>query len=133
MLLLSFAPVLLITEGQAQNERHSTVPQPVAGVEIFRQHCAACHGFDGKGYGPVSPALKHAVPDLTHISQRNGGKFPGQWVKEIVDGTGPRLVAHGARKMPTWGPVFHQIEWDQDLGNVRMEAITKYLESLQVK
>jgi hypothetical protein len=33
--------------------------------------------------------------------------------------------------MPIWGPIFHQIEFDQDLGNVRLEIVVKYLESIQ--
>jgi hypothetical protein len=31
--------------------------------------------------------------------------------------------------MPILGSVFHEIEFDQDLGNVRLESVTKYLES----
>jgi hypothetical protein len=35
--------------------------------------------------------------------------------------------------MPIWGPIFHEIEFDRDLGNVRLENVTKYLESIQRK
>ena len=43
------------------------------------------------------------------------------------------LSAHGSKEMPIWGPIFHEIEFDQDLGNVRLENVTKYLEFLQRK
>lgn len=56
------------------------------GPKIFRNYCAACHGVDGKGKGPVSGALKHAPPDLTSISQRNSGEFPADKVKAIIAG-----------------------------------------------
>ena len=42
-------------------------------------------------------------------------------------------AAHGSRVMPIWGPIFHRIEFDQDLGNVRLENVVKYLESIQRK
>jgi hypothetical protein len=35
--------------------------------------------------------------------------------------------------MPIWGPIFHQIGADQDLGNVRTENVIRYLESIQRK
>jgi mono/diheme cytochrome c family protein len=33
--------------------------------------------------------------------------------------------------MPIWGPIFHQVEADVDWGNVRVENLVKYLESIQ--
>ena len=44
------------------------------------------------------------------------------------------LISHGSREMPIWGPIFfHQIESDQDWGNVRVENLVKYLQSIQQK
>jgi len=100
---------------------------------LYSQNCAACHGANGRGHGPASLALKHAVPDLTLISQRNGGKFPAQRVKEIIEGKPTAPPAHGDREMPIWGPIFHQIEADQDWGEVRLDAITRQVESIQQK
>ena len=46
--------------------------------------------------------------------------------------TGDKIVAaHGSREMPVWGPIFHQIESDVDRGNVRLENLVKFLESIQ--
>jgi hypothetical protein len=82
----------------------------------------------------VSKVLKREVPDLTKLSQRNGDAFPAIHVRTtIMFGADDLLSAHGSREMPIWGPIFHEIEFDQDLGNVRLENVTKYLESIQRK
>ncbi|MBZ5722422.1 MAG: cytochrome c [Acidobacteriia bacterium] len=104
----------------------------VNGAEIFRDYCAACHGIDGKGNGPVAPALKYKVPDLTEISKRGNGKFPIARIRDIIDGK-ETLSGHGSREMPVWGPIFHQVDADQDLGNVRIDNLARYIESLQRK
>jgi mono/diheme cytochrome c family protein len=99
---------------------------------LFRAYCAACHGADGKGGGPAASSLKTPPPDLTLISRRNGGKFPAAKVQKIISGE-DSAPAHGSRQMPVWGPIFGQIAWDQDLGNVRIYNLSKYIESLQQK
>lgn len=104
----------------------------VKGPDLYRAYCASCHGADGKGNGPAAQALKNPTPDLTLISLRNGGKFPAARVRTIIAGD-DAIAAHGSRKMPVWGPIFHQVERDQDWGNVRIENLTKYLESIQKK
>jgi len=100
---------------------------------LFRAYCAACHGADAKGNGPAASSLKTAPPDLTLISRRNGGKFPTIRVQKTISGEDVVTSPHGSREMPVWGPIFGQIAWDQDLGNVRIYNLTKYLESLQQK
>jgi mono/diheme cytochrome c family protein len=131
LLCLVLLPAVLLPAAQKQDETTSSARKPVEGAKIFRYHCAACHGADGRGHGPASVALKHPVPDLTLISQRSGGKFPYQRVKEIVGGKEPGSPAHGDREMPIWGPIFHEVESDQDWGEVRLDAITKHIESIQ--
>lgn len=137
MLLLSLfcLSAVLLAAAQKQEPDKTTSPSrnPIEGPKIFRYYCAACHGGDGRGHGPASVALKHAVPDLTLISQRNGGKFPYEHVKEIIEGKQPGPLAHGDLEMPIWGPIFHEVESDQDWGEVRLDAITNYLESIQQK
>jgi mono/diheme cytochrome c family protein len=105
---------------------------PIEGSQIFHNYCAACHGSDGRGHGPAAGALKHKVPDLTELSRKNGGTFPRSHVKSYIEGT-DETPAHGSREMPIWGPIFHDFEWDQDLGEVRLQNITDYIESLQQK
>ena len=131
--LFCLSAVLLAVAQKQEQATTSPARNPIEGPKIFRYYCAACHGADGRGHGPASGALKHAVSDLTLISQRNGGKFPYEHVKEIIEGKQPGPLAHGDREMPIWGPIFHEVESDQDWGEVRLDAITKYLESIQQK
>ena len=134
MLFLSLVllPAVLLPAARKQ-DKTSSARNTVEGAKIFQYHCAACHGTDGRGHGPASVALKHPVPDLTLISQRSGGKFPYQRVKGIIEGNEPGLLAHGDREMPIWGPIFHEVESDQDWGEVRLDAITKHMASIQRK
>ena len=130
--------VVLVSAAAFASAQISSQPQPamrpVDGASIFRNYCAACHGLDGRGNGPVSKALKPAVPDLTRLSQRNRGAFPAIHVRTtIMFGADELLLAHGSREMPIWGPIFHAIEFDRDLGNVRLENVSRYLESIQRK
>jgi mono/diheme cytochrome c family protein len=78
----------------------------------------------------MAPTLKASVPDLTVVAKNHGGQFPANLVRRIIAGD-EASASHGSRDMPIWGPIFHQIEWDQDLGNVRLENLVKYLESIQ--
>jgi mono/diheme cytochrome c family protein len=105
----------------------------VKGPDLFRAHCAACHGAGGKGNGPAAAALKTKPADLTVLSKNYSGKFPVERVRKFISGDDPSLSSHGSREMPVWGPIFHQIENDQDLGNVRLQNLIKYLETIQQK
>jgi mono/diheme cytochrome c family protein len=133
MLVVLLVSMAISASGQTTPQRQQPI-RPVDGATIFRNNCAACHGLEGKGDGPVSKVLKRNVPDLTRLSQRNGGVFPSTHVRTTITfGADNLLPTHGSKTMPIWGPIFHEIEFDQDLGNVRLETITKYLESIQRK
>lgn len=110
-------------------------PEP-SGAALFREHCASCHGPDGRGGGAASAALDRAPPDLTQISRRNGGTFPRNRVMSIIDGY--TRGTHSGRLMPEFG--------EMDLGPtviiedvpgvgtpvpVRLLALADYLESIQ--
>jgi mono/diheme cytochrome c family protein len=105
----------------------------VKGPELFRAYCAACHGASGKGDGPAAGALKTKPANLTLLAKNNGGTFPEQQAQKFISGDDPSLPSHGSREMPVWGPIFHQIENDQDFGNVRLQNLIKYLETIQEK
>jgi len=115
----------------ARTQDQSTVI-PLNGARIFQNYCASCHGVNGNGDGPVAPALNAKVPQLTTLAQRNGGMFPADRVRNII--AGDRVsAAHVSWEMPICGPIFHQIENDQDLGYVRLQNVTEYLNTLQQK
>jgi hypothetical protein len=122
---------LLAPRCPAQEMKFPTVGS-VDGHVIFRGYCAPCHGLDGKGHGPAAPALKSKVADLTLLTERAKGEFPRDYVRDILEGK-QTPAAHGSHEMPVWGPVFHQLEGDQDWGNVRIQNIVAYVETLQRK
>jgi len=104
-----------------------------SGREMYEAYCAACHGKDGKGHGPVSAALKAPPADLTILARQHEGKFPSLQVYRAIQG-GAGIPAHGSKEMPVWGPVFmslsHQHESEVHL---RVANLTDYLKSLQQK
>jgi len=72
------------------------------GQAEYRSNCAACHGIDGKGNGPVSKELKTRPTDLTILAKKNNGVFPLDAVSKVIDGR-ESIGSHGTREMPIWG------------------------------
>lgn len=94
-LAAAFALALPVAAGAADYSGYS-------GADLYHRFCAACHGIELHGDGPVAGGLRVAVPDLTRIAARHGGEFPAAWVYRIVDGR-EKLPTHGTRDMPVWG------------------------------
>jgi len=101
------------------------------GAVLYKSYCASCHGLDGKGIGPMTEWLKISAPDLTRLASREGGKFPLARVQRIIAGEENITKGHGSREMPVWGPVFSEVDRDQDFGKVRVYNLARYLEKLQ--
>ena len=110
-------------------------PLDLSGVELFERYCAACHGSEARGDGPVAGSLNKRVPDLTRLRQDAGGEFPAQKVRDAVDGRA-MVLAHGTRLMPVWGYEF----WVEEGADIIAEDAAKeiiarlvaYLESVQL-
>lgn len=128
LLLVGLAAV-----GMAQTQSPRKLIGSLEGKDLYVSYCASCHGMDAKGGGPVAGALKVAVPDLTQMQKRRGGKFPVENVEKFILGEMDAKAAHGSPEMPVWGPVFRRVEKDQDLGLVRVRRVVEYLKSLQGK
>jgi mono/diheme cytochrome c family protein len=90
------------------------------GKQLYQRFCAACHGADGRGDGPVAGSFKVEVPDLTLIARRSRGSYPRDRVARIIDG---RYIvgAHGSRTMPVWGEDLSRLE----IGNPEAERATR--------
>lgn len=106
------------------------------GRMAFAQDCAACHGTDGKGSGPLVQGIGLIAPDLTKISARNGGVFPRQEVMAIIDGL--NRAPHFSNAMPEFGAgdlgEAVIVENGDGLGTptpVRLIALADYLEQIQ--
>lgn len=102
------------------------------GATLYTTYCAVCHGAQAKGDGPMAKLLTAKTPDLTRLAQHHGGKFPRAQVDGIISGE-MVTAGHGTREMPIWGPIFSQVSWDMDLGRVRIDNLSRYLETLQEK
>ncbi len=101
------------------------------GKTEYQSSCAACHGIDAKGDGPVSKDLRTRPPDLTILTKNNNGVFPYDRVYEIIDGRNSTIVAHGTHEMPIWGYRFGPPQAFK-LKN-RMLAVIDYLKRIQEK
>ena len=55
--------------GQAEAQR--------AGAKLFRRHCAACHGPDGRGLGKAPPLISNRAKDAA----------PGDWYGVLRNGS----------------------------------------------
>lgn len=101
------------------------------GAELFRIHCASCHGTSGKGNGPLAAQMRKAPPDLTQFTLRNGGMFPEERVRRIIDGRD--VPSHGERNMPVWGTMFTRATGDAtgEAAEARITALVRFLRSIQ--
>jgi mono/diheme cytochrome c family protein len=135
---LELARVILLVSvlAAAQTASRAEGPangEPLSGKQLYSSYCALCHGADGKGGGPFSTQLKVWPPDLTQLAKKNGGVFPAMHVQEAIDGEFGK-PAHGTPQMPIWGPVFRTMaHGGKDSARVRINALVKYLESMQEK
>jgi mono/diheme cytochrome c family protein len=104
-----------------------------SGKQTYQQYCAACHGADARGDGPAAFVLKTPPPDLTTLARRHGGKFPNEYVKDVLR-FGTRIVSHGSSDMPIWGPIFGSLDnYNQPAVQKRIKDLCEYLASIQEK
>ena len=84
------------------------VGDPAIGRDLYVDYCAACHGEDARGNGPMADVLSIPPADLTTLAARNGGAFPTSRVAAQIDGRDP-LLAHGG-EMPIFGDFFQGLD-----------------------
>jgi mono/diheme cytochrome c family protein len=102
-----------------------------SGEQMFKQYCAACHGADAKGKGPLASLLITPPSDLTTLAKRHLGKFPYDYVSNVLE-FGPGFSAHGSSDMPTWGPIFRYFDKQNErVVQQRIKNLCNYLASLQ--
>ena len=111
------------------------------GKVAYESYCAACHGINGQGNGPVGTFLTKPPANLTTIQARNGGRFPTNRIFDIIDGR-EQVAAHGPRDMPVWGKLFREQDPGTDPSEAgkrfyskfwrgRILAIIAYIQTLQ--
>ncbi len=136
--LITMAALLALGVGFAdQNNNKLTLTanktSPTSGKQMYSSYCAPCHGSDGRGNGPVAPALKVPPTDLTLLTRNNRGKFPDSHIVTVLQ-NGTDLRAHGNQEMPVWGPIFGKMNTTNPQDKLlRISNVSRYLETLQVK
>jgi mono/diheme cytochrome c family protein len=133
--LFFFTAMLTMAQDKAKTVQKAPIQQtsPASGREMFKTYCAACHGKDAKGGGPAAAELKTPPPDLTTLTTRHDGKFPADYVSNVLR-NGAKAPAHGSSEMPVWGPLFASVSGrDPAVVNMRIANLVRYLESLQSK
>ncbi len=114
----------------------------------FLNSCAACHGTDAKGGGPVATVLTTKPSDLTMIKKDFSGIFPDEHIYNVIDGRNI-INPHGDTDMPVWGDRYatkarnaaekigHPLLREQDNAEAlvfgRITSLVGYLESIQVE
>jgi mono/diheme cytochrome c family protein len=125
----------LLAQNKPAADRVAPPPRTIAasGKQTYMQYCASCHGVDARGDGPAAIVLKTPPPDLTTLARRHDGKFPYEYVSDVLR-FGTRIVAHGSSDMPVWGPIFGSMDnYDVVAVRKRIKDLCDYLASLQQK
>jgi len=132
---LSVLFILGIMLVPAQTAKIKPVPVKLSattdGAQLYREHCAVCHGVEAKGNGPAAEALKRRPTDLTQLAAKNGGKYPGLAVQQKIKGG--EVIEHGTVEMPIWGRLLVGPGRAKTDADIRIYALTAYLEKIQAK
>jgi mono/diheme cytochrome c family protein len=106
----------------------------VRGRQLYVRYCAACHGNDADGRGPVADDLKTSPPDLRYLGERYGMPLPLGTIARFIDGR-QDVAAHGPREMPVWGRRFYEAWTAHEAGEedlqTQIREIVLYLNAIQ--
>nr|WP_239113370.1 c-type cytochrome [Shimia biformata] len=97
---------------------------PGAGRTVYDQNCAVCHGPGGHGDGDFAAQLLTLPPDLTVLARNNGGSFPEDRVRAVIEG--PGRADHFSGAMPEFGETLPRLT-----GASQIDAVVHYLETIQ--
>lgn len=134
MIVKLIAPLAFLLSGAANAQVFD--PEFATGRDEYMAACAACHGENADGNGPIATMFQGKVPDLTQIAARNDGLFPTLKIFQIIDGrTGVR--GHG-NPMPVFGKRY-AVDLKAERGTYGAEPLVRarvlelvfYLESIQ--
>jgi hypothetical protein len=124
-------PLIALSWSSSTTLLHAATDQ---GETFYVQYCSSCHGKDGRGNGSVSPYLKIKVPDLSLLKKNHKGIYPLDDVMAAIDGR-RSIRAHGDRRMPVWGEVFHkEVEkekYSELTSLLKAKMIAEYVARLQ--
>lgn len=127
LLVMALVLSILAACGRERGER---------GAALYAANCAVCHGADGRGGGGGGvEGLGKTPPDLTRLSQRNGGAFPTDRVVMALrayEDTGrhwPQMAGLSALQSETRDRL--RVGGTRVRTTEPMAALLRYLEQLQ--
>jgi mono/diheme cytochrome c family protein len=129
--LVAVVPCVAALAGAALDGGAPADPRAAEGQRLYGIYCVACHGEKAHGDGPTAAVLRTRPADLTRLTRKNKGAFPGESVRAAIDGRG---VEHGTRNMPLWGVAFQDAGSDLDQEDdvrVRIDALVSWIEAIQ--
>ncbi len=111
--------------------------EELIGSDEFRTSCASCHGVGGRGDGPMAEFLTKKPSDLTALATNNGGKYPFEWIMEMIDGRAV-VPSHGEREMPVWGSRYKKEDAErygpfgsEEVARARILELVYYIQMIQ--
>jgi mono/diheme cytochrome c family protein len=132
--LIFYVAILVASISTTQALAQET--EVIAGGDLeYQNHCAICHGVDGKGRGVMNKFLTIQPADLTQVSKKNADRFPFWQVYRVIDGR-EEIRGHGTREMPIWGARFQAEAKGSDPGSRaqaagRILSLVFYLQHIQ--
>jgi mono/diheme cytochrome c family protein len=105
--------VLLLCYSTARSAQQSSASE--TGEQLYRQACAACHGFDGTGSSPSTVGFKTPLPDFSSCDFAS--REPnGDWYYVAAEGG----AARGFDKMmPAFGDALSETQIEKILNYIR--------------
>jgi hypothetical protein len=127
----------LALHGAAPQGSREQPPVPTdspSGRDVYKSSCAPCHGYDGKGSGPIAGTLKTRPPDLTELATRNGGAFATDRIEAFLEKEADHSASHhGTEEMQVRGPTFRSLDpADADV-KTRIGHVVEYLATMQTE
>ena len=119
---------IVLASGASADQPADRAQLAAEGAVTYRLYCKNCHGPDGTGDGKLADMIAERPSDLTTLARDNGGEFPEDDVRALIDGR-EEVEAHGSREMPVWGEAFD----DADGRSVerKIDGLVYYVASLQ--
>ena len=119
--------------GLAQNDTLPSHAMPT-GKAMYFEYCSVCHGDEAKGDGPYASMLKVPPANLSTLAKRHDGKFPYEYVSNVLRFGPSTTILHGSTDMPAWGPIFQSFDKNNErVVEQRIKNLCNYLASLQEK
>ena len=128
--------VICIGDAKCGLAQNGTIPFRAvpSGKAMYFGYCSVCHGDEAKGDGPYASMLKVPPANLSTLAKRHGGKFPYDYVSNVLRFSSGTTILHGSSDMPAWGPIFRWFDKNNErIVEQRIKNLCDYLESLQEK